>query len=207
MAWYDVFARFYDASLEPLYREQRIIAVNALDLRVESRVLDLPCGTGASFAGLRGQGSRVLGLDQSIGMVREANSRIAREAWTGISVAQRDARTVGTEEVAGLLGGRPDRLHVFLGTTVFDEPAETLAHLWDLLVPGGRAVFVDVHADPPGIQGRMVEWIARADLRRKAWEFLANRGEGFERRDLPTKAQHGGQMWLATATKRAERPT
>ena len=63
MAWYDVFARFYDASLEPHYREQRALAAAALDLTPDSVVLDLPCGTGQSLPHLLERGAgRILGV-------------------------------------------------------------------------------------------------------------------------------------------------
>ncbi|HVJ91298.1 MAG TPA: hypothetical protein VM580_15950, partial [Labilithrix sp.] len=65
MAWYDVFSRFYDASLEPLYREHRRRAIDALQVKRGSLVLDLPCGTGQSFTALAtalGGTGRVVGV-------------------------------------------------------------------------------------------------------------------------------------------------
>jgi demethylmenaquinone methyltransferase/2-methoxy-6-polyprenyl-1,4-benzoquinol methylase len=201
MAWYDVFARFYDASLEPLYREQRIIAAKHLDSHADSRTLDVPCGTGQSFPALIGSGGRVLGVDRSAGMVRQAKHRIADAGWDRVVAQQGDGETLTGATVAAALGGPADRLHVFLGTTVFPDLDGTLQRLWDLLAPGGRAVLVDVYADKPGFQGRMVEWIAQADLSRRAWEFLDRNAVDVRRIDLPTLPQHGGQMWLATGRK------
>ena len=145
MAWYDVFSRFYDASLEPMYRAQRQRAVDALRLDRDSVVLDLPCGTGQSFPALAaalGQTGRIVGVDLSAGMVREAKRRVEREEMAHVSLLEKDAGALTREDI----GGAPDRLLVFLGMTVFPDPEAVFAHLWSLLAPGGRCVVVDVHA-------------------------------------------------------------
>ena len=199
MAWYDVFSRFYDASLEPLYREHRRRAIDALQVKRGSLVLDLPCGTGQSFTALAtalGGTGRVVGVDLSAGMLREARRRVER-AMPNVSLLKKSADEITTEDV----GGAPDRLLIFLGMTVFSDHEAVFAHLWSLLAPGGRCVIVDVHAQEPGFQGKMVQWIARANLRRRFWEPLERVGVGFAREDLPFDRRHGGQIMMATADK------
>ena len=199
MAWYDVFSRFYDASLEPLYREHRRRAIDALQVKRGSLVLDLPCGTGQSFTALAtalGGTGRVVGVDLSAGMLREARRRVER-AMPNVSLLKTSADDITTEDV----GGAPDRLLIFLGMTVFSDHEAVFAHLWSLLAPGGRCVIVDVHAEEPGFQGKMVQWIARADLRRRFWEPLERVGVGFAREDLPFDRRHGGQIMMASADK------
>ena len=49
----------------------------------------------------------------------------------------------------------------------------------------------------------MVQWIARADLRRRFWEPLEHRGVGFALEDLPFDRRHGGQIMMASADKPA----
>lgn len=200
MAWYDLFSRFYDASLEPLYREQRRRAVDALRVKRGSVVLDVPCGTGQSFAALTaalGGTGRVVGVDASAGMLREARRRVERASMSHVSLLEKSASEITTED----LGGAPDRLLVFLGMSVFSDHEAAFAHLWSLLAPGGRCVIVDVHADPPGFQGKLVQWIARADLRRRFWEPLERVGVGFAREDLPFDPRHGGRIMMASADK------
>jgi ubiquinone/menaquinone biosynthesis C-methylase UbiE len=203
MAWYDVFSRFYDASLEPMYREQRRRAVEALRLAHGSIVLDLPCGTGQTFKlladGLNGTG-HLVGADLSPGMLREARLRVSRESLSNVSLLEKDAGAISLED---LEGQRPDRLLVFLGMTVFPDHEKVFAHLWSLLAPGGRCVLVDVHAEEPGFQGKMVQWLARADLRRRFWEPLERVGVDFAREDLPHDPRHGGQIMMASADKPA----
>ena len=201
MAWYDFFSAFYDASLEKHYREQRVLATAALDLQPGSVVLDLPCGTGQSFPGLCsgvGPTGRVLGVDLSAGMLRQAQGRVSRTSLSGVTLARADAKTL---DLSALGGARPDRLHIFLGMSVFPEPAATFTHLWSLLSPGGRCVIVDCHAETLSFQGRMVNLLAGADIRRRSWEPLSAVGAQFERRELPSLPLHGGQLFLATAVK------
>ena len=92
-------------------------------------------------------------------------------------------------------------LDVFLGMSAFPDPDAAFGNLWSLLKPGGRAVIVDVFTPKLGFQGRMVNLVARADIRRRSWEPLEARAIDFTRRDLPSLKQHGGTLFLATGTK------
>ena len=208
MSWYDVFSRFYDASLTELYADARRAACEALDLAPGQTVLDLPCGTGPSFEGLAagvGDAGVVLGVDASAGMLRQARARVERHGWPQVHVGQADVHAIDAATLEQLCG-RPvelDRLHVFLGLSAFPRWEEAFARLWGLLRPGGRCVIVDVHAERPGLQGRMVNLVARAEIQRKVWEPLeaVAKAGSFERRGLPSRWQHGGQLVLATGAK------
>ncbi|HVJ89343.1 MAG TPA: class I SAM-dependent methyltransferase, partial [Labilithrix sp.] len=181
------------------YREHRRRAIDALQVKRGSLVLDLPCGTGQSFTALAtalGGTGRVVGVDLSAGMLREARRRVER-AMPNVSLLKKSADEITTEDV----GGAPDRLLIFLGMTVFSDHEAVFAHLWSLLAPGGRCVIVDVHAEDPEFQGKMVQWIARANLRRRFWEPLERVGVGFAREDLPFDRRHGGQIMMASADK------
>ncbi len=198
MAWYDVFSHVYDSSLEPLYREHRALAAQALEISDASTILDVPCGTGQSFPHFRHHSARatIVGVDRSPGMLRRARRRA--EGLGPVTLRERDA---GSVTLADLDGAVPDRLHVFLGMSVFPGMGEIFTNLWSLLRPGGRAVLVDVYAERLGLQGKMVNWIARADIRRRFWEPLEAVGSAFALSDLPARRQHGGQIRIAIATK------
>ena len=206
MSWYDVFSNFYDASLERLYADDRLRAAEALELAPGANVLDVPCGTGQSFGALaRGVGETgiVLGVDASAGMLRSAKARCARDGLKNVHLLEADARTLSAASVAAAVGGSPrfDRLHVFLGMSVFPDHERCFAQLWDLLVPGGKCVLVDVYAERLGLQGWLVNRLANAEIRRKFWEPLERVGVGFSLVDLPFRSQHGGQIKLAQARK------
>ena len=194
MGWYNFFSGFYDRSLEKLYRDARASAVEAL--APTGRVLDAPCGTGQSFEGLA-VAEQVIGLDLSRGMLAKAGKRIVAKGLSNIQVVEGDVTTVTSDAI----GGPVDRLHVFLGMSAFPDPDAAFANLWSLLKPGGRAVIVDVFTEKLGLQGRMVNLVARADIRRRSWEPLEKRATDFSRRDLPSLKKHGGTLFLAHGTK------
>ena len=75
--------------------------------------------------------------------------------------------------------------------------------MWRLLAPGGRCVVVDVHAAELGLRGRMVNLVARADIRREVWRPLQRLCVNFERTPLPSLPEHGGQLFLASGDKPA----
>jgi SAM-dependent methyltransferase len=209
MTWYDAFSNFYDSALEGLYAEHRRLAAQALELGPGACVLDVPCGTGQSFAALcaplAGAGL-VLGIDASAGMATKARARAAREGLP-VRVLQADARALDAAALAeaAAVSGRPSarvtHLHVFLGMSVFPAMEETFDRLWSLLEPGGRCVLVDVHAERLGLQGFLVNRIASAEIRRRFWEPLEAVAQDFSRRELPHHRQHGGQIMLAAGRK------
>jgi ubiquinone/menaquinone biosynthesis C-methylase UbiE len=207
MSWYDVFSGFYDRSLEPLYRQQRQIAAEALAPEPDSLVLDLPCGTGQSFDEIvprldPTRGGVLVGVDLSTGMLRHAARRVAKHGWTNVHLLAHDVHGLDMDALAQVGVGRAlDRLHIFLGMSTFPDHERAFERLWGLLAPGGRCVIVDVHAEHPDFQGRMVNLVARADIRRHGWAPLERLARDYERRELASQKQHGGQLFLAMGTK------
>jgi ubiquinone/menaquinone biosynthesis C-methylase UbiE len=206
MAFYDVFANFYDASLEPLYAEHRALAVEALALAPGSVVLDVPCGTGQSFDLLSqriGPDGLAIGVDASAGMSRRAAARISQRGLTNARVIRGNGGEISQPQLEAAAGRAvvATHLHVFLGMSVFTDPDATFERLWQLLAPGGICVLVDVYAERLSLQGWMVNQLARAEIRRKFWQPLERVASGFERRSLPYRKQHGGQITLARGTK------
>lgn len=218
MGWYDLFSRVYDRSLEPLYREARVRAAEALRLGPGLTVLDAPTGTGQSLPALAPPvlpGGRVVGIDGSAGMLARAKARVEAAGLSHVTLLQSDVHAVDEALVAGVAGATPpgassggsaragqvDRLHIFLGLSAFPRWEDAFDNLWARLAPGGRCVIVDVHADPLGLQGRMVNLVARADIRRETWGALQRVGVNYTKTDLPSKREHGGQLFLAAADK------
>jgi SAM-dependent methyltransferase len=79
-AQYDAAAPSYDANEYPVPLHaafvDRLLALTVAD----GRVLDAPCGTGRWFARIAASGRRVVGVDQSPGMLEQARARdIAEE--------------------------------------------------------------------------------------------------------------------------------
>lgn len=200
MSAYDIFSSFYDRTLEDLYLDARRESALALELRPGLHVLDLPCGTGQSFPALRegvGPTGTIVGLDLSEGMLSRAKLR-ASQLGGAFQLQRLDVQGLKPED---LLCGGVDRLHVFLGMSVFPDPEAAFERLWAVLKPGGRCVVVDTHAARLGVQGFLVNMTAGADIRRRSWEPLERRATHFSRRELPSRWQHGGQLFLAMGQK------
>jgi demethylmenaquinone methyltransferase/2-methoxy-6-polyprenyl-1,4-benzoquinol methylase len=200
MAHYDLFSRVYDASVEQVYLPHRARAAEWLDLSGARRVLDAGCGTGLSFGALRermGEGGELVGLDGSEGMLARAR---ARANALGASVSVRQGDLLALDDIAEDLG-RFDRIVTFLVLSSMERHAEAFAGLWSLLEPGGRFLVVDAHAERLGLQGRMVNLTARADIRRRVWEPLEAAAQGFRLERFEADWRVGGDMVFATGTK------
>lgn len=96
---YNRTASFYDIALlgynfTGINRHRREV-VAQLRLEPGDVVVDLGCGTGASFASLIeaiGPSGRVIGVDLSEGMLARAKQRIDRSGWENVELAQADLR-------------------------------------------------------------------------------------------------------------------
>ena len=102
---YDVFAEVYDAWQRvhgPVYSD--LIAPD-VDQRLKGRIgnpnrlIDLACGTGTHAIRLARAGVRVIGVDRSEAMVRQARAK-ARQAGVSVDFVRADMRTFNVERSA-----------------------------------------------------------------------------------------------------------
>jgi ubiquinone/menaquinone biosynthesis C-methylase UbiE len=206
VAWYDVFAGFYDHSVEQVYRPYRARAVHALGLTPGAHVLDLACGTGPNFeplVGAVGETGVVLGVDLSEGMLRRASHRAERAGWTQVRTLQRDARELTHEELERELGSvRLDAVIVSLGLSVIPDWESVARNLYGLLAPGGVFGVFDVHSERRVPMTFLVEWIARADTRRRSWLLFESLGAEVQwDYESGSPHVHGGRPYLVVARK------
>lgn len=198
MRWYDLFARTYDAQLEALYRPYRPAALDALRLTPGDTVLDLACGTGQNFDGLRerlGPTGHAIGIDASAGMLAKARARADRLGLDA-ELRHEDATAASYPPVDAVLAT--------LAFTALPDPDAAFARALDALRPGGRFVLLDVVAERRTLQKWMVEKIARADLSRRPWTLLETHLDDAARTDLNAPARtFGGTLYVAAGTKPA----
>ena len=87
---YDVQSMFYDATFGRLVKRRIERAINHMNISETDRVLDLGIGTGASLSFYPNRG-RIIGVDLSSGMLREARKKIRERELDHATVFQANA--------------------------------------------------------------------------------------------------------------------
>jgi phosphatidylethanolamine/phosphatidyl-N-methylethanolamine N-methyltransferase len=87
---YDFHSLFYDATFGRLVKRRIAGAIGHMNIRQEDKVLDLGVGTGASLS-FYPQHARIIGVDLSSGMLREARKKIRERQLDRVDVFQADA--------------------------------------------------------------------------------------------------------------------
>ena len=136
---YDITSRLYPVPGYP-QRAQRLQAVQALGLRAGDTMIDIACGTGLNFPLIEeviGPDGRIVGVDLTDAMLRQARNRIEAQGWTNISLVQADAADFDF----------PTEVDAILSTYALSqvpECAEVIAHGAAALSGGGRWVVLDL---------------------------------------------------------------
>lgn len=209
---YTTFAVLYDLlSLEwPVYRSGRITAIEALELQCGARVLDLGCGTGLNLRHLQrriGPAGRIVALDASSSMLRQAARRARRHGWDNVTFICADAATVDCRAWAPV-----DAAIATYALSVVPNRAAAWRVMRQATRPGGRIAVVDMQ-DPEGrwrVLRPIARWlcaVSRADIDARPWRLLeaelgdlrraARRGQHIQVRvgtvPPPPAAEHGRQ--------------
>src|SRR2546425_10244262 len=87
---YDIHSVFYDATFGRLVRRRIERAINHMNIAETDRVLDLGIGTGVSLNFYPNRG-RIIGIDLSAGMLREARKTIRERGLTHATAFQANA--------------------------------------------------------------------------------------------------------------------
>lgn len=209
MKWYDLFSNFYDSTLEKIYFESRIRAVELLDLKPDLTVIDIACGTGANFKHIKATGIDVdlYGTDISTGMLEKAQLLMNKNQWERITVFHSDAETISKDHIQNQTGKNLsfDRVLCVLGLSVIPNWNEALTNMLGLLKNGGKIVVVDVFAEQRNFSTWLVEKIAKANVRREIWQTLKESTLDFYHEYLPVKeSKVGGKLFIAVGTKNLE---
>ncbi len=210
MSWYDIFSSFYDLTVEPHYKKARKIGIDALNLKEGDVVLDLACGTGSNFkylSPLVGETGLVIGLDYSKGMINKAKKKVSKNNWENIILIQEDAIQI-SKELLNKICGREiqiDNVICVLGFSVIPKHEEVFKKTYALLKPDGNYVIIDIYADKFVPQSWWTKIVARANLKRKSWEFLEKSTTSFSHNNISKKRHlHGGLLYIASGKKKSE---
>ncbi len=151
-------------------------AVGALRLRPGQTVIDVGCGTGASFGRLAaavGRDGRVVGVDQSAAMLEVGRKRISDRGWTNVDLLEAPV------EEAQLPAA--DAALFFFTHDLLRTPA-ALDRVIGAVRPGGRVAAAGLQRPP----GRLARWAlpVRLLMRRyvtthsgldRPWDLLGDR--------------------------------
>jgi SAM-dependent methyltransferase len=176
LAQYRRRAAHYDLELLP-FEPVRADAIASLELRAGQSVLDVGCGTGLSFAGLKqkvGTRGRIVGVEPSPEMLARARERVAQHGWTGIELLEASAAE------APLHGKADAALFHFTHDVLRDPPSldNVLAHL----KPGAHVVACGLQWAPPWmaptnffVLGAALYSVTCMDGLDRPWDLLAGR--------------------------------
>jgi predicted methyltransferase len=148
------FTEMFEGESREVSRSREGIAA-AVGLAPGTAVADVGAGTGLfleAFARRVGPSGRVYAVEISP-RFREHLAARAREK----GIAERVSVVAATESSSGLAQGSVDVAFVCDTYHHFDQPAETLASLFDALRPGGSLVIVDFERIP----GKTSDWILK----------------------------------------------
>jgi ubiquinone/menaquinone biosynthesis C-methylase UbiE len=174
-------------------------AVAALQLKPGQTVIDVGCGTGASFARLVaavGRDGRVVGVDQSGGMLGVATKRIADEQWTNVELIEAPVQDAKLPDA--------DAAIFFFTHDLMRTPA-ALDNITTAVRPGGRVVTAG--AKRPSLWLAPIALAARLIMRRyittdeglaKPWDLLADRLE-----DVTSESLLLGAIYIVAGRRRA----
>lgn len=115
-------------------------AVELLDLRADSQVLEIGCGTGLNFPllleRLDPRAGRLVGVDFSPDMLRRAQRRVDAQRWPHVELVQADATQLQ-------LGRRFDSILFAYSLTMIPDWPAALRRAAEHLQPNGRVVVLD----------------------------------------------------------------
>lgn len=202
---YNTIAATYDRQLGPLRRIQQQLrrdAVERLRLTPGATVLDVGCGTGASFADLVsavGSNGRVIGVDVSERMLELAKRRTQEEGWRNVQLIRSPAQDTPLPAAdAALLFFTHDLLRT----------AAALDAVVAAVRPGGRVVTAG--ARQPGLPMMAIalpvlllmrrRYVTTGDGLREPWNLLSARLD-----DMVADMRVGGLCYLASGTRGSSR--
>jgi ubiquinone/menaquinone biosynthesis C-methylase UbiE len=111
-----------------------------LDVRPADRILEIGCGPGVAIAALaaRASAGRVVGVDRSAVMLRQARRRNGAATREGLV----ELHLAPVEELPDELGGPFDKLLAVNTLRFWEDPATRLAELARRMRDGGRVALV-----------------------------------------------------------------
>jgi S-adenosylmethionine-diacylgycerolhomoserine-N-methlytransferase len=201
-AW---LARLYDlTSGEPVYRAGRRLGIDALRLRPGQCVLDVGCGTGLNFPLLAervGAYGRIIGLDASAAMLRQARHRVERAGWENVRLLEADAMTVDLGRLRKEAGGPVDAALTTYALSLMPDWSAAWRRMHEVVRPGGRLAVVDLQR-PDGPANllapvaRLAALLGGADIDAHPWTAVES-----DCTDVTVARAWGGHLQVRVGTR------
>ena len=149
---YDIHSMFYDATFGRLVRRRIARAISHMDIRPDDSVLDVGIGTGVSLNFYPNRG-RLIGVDLSAGMLREARKKIRERGLTHATVFQADAMRLPFDD------NTFD--HVFLShvISVVSDPVRLVRECQRVAKEGARIVMVNHFQSTNRLLALIEKWL------------------------------------------------
>ena len=149
---YDVHSSFYDVTFGKLVKRRIEEAIRHMNIADTDRVLDLGIGTGASLNFYPNRG-RIIGVDLSAGMLREARKKIVERNLDHATVFQADALR--------LPFGDDTFDHIFIShvISVVSDPIRLVQEAQRVAKPGARIVIVNHFQSTNRFLAMLEKWL------------------------------------------------
>jgi len=124
------------------YREwvYRRLAVDALKLKPGDTVLELACGTGINFPLFQryiGPTGRIIGVDLTDAMLKQAKKRVAGQGWENVTLIQHDASTYQ-------IPFQVNDVFSSFALSLFPDTKQVLENIANSLAPNGHLTLIEL---------------------------------------------------------------
>ena len=144
---YDVHSTFYDVTFGRLVRRRIAGAIGHMNIQGDDLVLDMGIGTGVSLNYYPQDRGRIIGIDLSDGMLREARRKIKERGLNRVSVFQCNALELPFAD---------DTFdHIFIShvISVVSDPVQLVREAQRVAKPGARIVILNHFQSPNRVIG------------------------------------------------------
>jgi len=150
---YDVHSLFYDATFGRLVRRRIERPINHMNIRPDDLVLDLGIGTGVSLNFYPKDRGRIIGVDLSAGMLREARKKIRERGLERAFVFQANALELPFADSTFD--------HVFIShvISVVSDPVRLVREAQRVAKPGSRIVIVNHFQSTNRLIALLEKWL------------------------------------------------
>ena len=150
---YAYYSRVYDFIFKRWFFPRQQYAIQALNISLGQRVLDLGVGTGFSLP-LYPQHARVIGVDLSSKMLREARKKVLRERLSHVDLMEMDAAHLAFPD------NTFDCVIVAFVISVVPDPLQVLAEIKRVSKPEGQIVIINHFQSQNKLMAQLEKWVS-----------------------------------------------